>query len=46
MINPAAPDPMYANKMSRVTNAILTANPGRNADDEIAAVNEFLRLNK
>ena len=37
---------MYANKMSQVTNAILTANPGRNADDEIAAVNEFLRLNK
>lgn len=32
--------------MSQVTNAILTANVGRHPDDEIASVNEFLRLNK
>jgi hypothetical protein len=32
--------------MSRVTNAILTANVGRKPDDELASVNQFLRENK
>ncbi|MGB6691242.1 MAG: hypothetical protein WBE76_25695 [Terracidiphilus sp.] len=32
--------------MSQVTNAILTAHVGKHPDDEIASVNEFLRLNE
>ena len=37
---------IYAIEMSQVTNAILTANVGRQPDDELASVNEFLRANR